>query len=153
MIFQDEVAATMKLCQVCGCRGPLSCGKCKSVNYCGASHQKIDWTLGEHKSHCKPNETFSKIGNEKHKYLLEEFELSIDQEQSNGNENDVSESEQEKDERRMKDYEEYVKENQQSDLKDVPVEEFEKYTSQVDDAIFSQFKKRIETDPEQVDNK
>lgn len=56
--------------------------------------------------------------------------------------------------RRMKDYEEYVEKhthNGSDDLANLPDEEFEKYTSQIDDdKLFHKFKKRIANDPEQV---
>lgn len=136
---------------MCGCRGPQSCGACKSVNYCGKEHQKLDWTLGEHKSLCG-NGIKSSAGNEKHKYLLEEFDLVTEREEtpvSNGSDSEVDDEA-----RRMKDYEEFVAKQKQTtsdDLANVPDEEFEKYTCQIDDdKDFNRFKKRINYDPEQV---
>lgn len=154
ILEQVEVAASVKLCQVCGCRGPLSCGNCKSVHYCSALHQKIDWTLGEHKQNCKTN-TPAKRGNEKHKFLLEEFDLVTETEEyEESNENTENElTEEQNEERRMKEYDEYVRKQQptEDDLKDVPVEEFEKYVNQTDDdPIFRKFKRRIAADPDQV---
>lgn len=148
---QEEVAASVKLCQVCGCRGPFSCGNCKSVHYCSALHQKIDWTLGEHKQNCKKN-TPAKRGNEKHKFLLEEFDLVTETEELSENTEDEF-TEEQKEERRMKEYDEFVRKQQstEDDMKDVPIEEFEKYVNQTDDdQIFRKFKKRIAVDPDQV---
>lgn len=138
---------------MCGCRGPLSCGQCKSVHYCNATHQKIDWTLGEHKLSCKTGNG-SHRGHEKHQFLFEEFDL-VTEPEVNDDESDTKQSEQEKDERRMKEYEEFIGKQQQTstdvDLKDVPDEEFEKYVNQTDnDTAFRKFKKRTAPAPEQV---
>lgn len=143
----------MRLCQVCGCRGPLSCGKCKSVSYCSAAHQKIDWTLGGHKTVCALNKSM-KVGNENHNYLLEEFELVTEPEEIEDDPN-ANQSEGEKEARRLQEFEEFKKKQQEKqaddDLKDVPDEEFDKYANQVDDdEIFHKFKKRVDLDSEQV---
>lgn len=149
---QDEVIGSVKLCQVCGCRGPLSCGACKSVNYCSKEHQKIDWSLGEHKALCGGTKKPSP-GNEKHKYLLEEFDLVTESEET-GDSNEA-ENEEDKEARRMKDYEEFVRKQKEQtaddSLANVPDEEFEKYTQQMDDdKDFHRFKKRIASDLKQV---
>lgn len=152
VLEQEEVAASVKLCQVCGCRGPLSCGNCKSMHYCSALHQKIDWTLGEHKQNCKTNTSEAKRGNVKHKILLEEFDLVTETEELSQNAEDEL-TEEQKEERRMKEYDEFVRKQQstEDDLKDVSVEDFEKYVNPTDDdPIFRKFKKRIAADPDQV---
>lgn len=154
MNFQDEVTSSVKLCQVCGCRGGLSCGACKLVNYCSKEHQKIDWSLGEHKRLC---ETKKKItpGNENHNYLLKEFDLVTESEDLDEFNKTENEDENEDDEaRRLKDYEEFIQnknKDAQDDLTNVTDEEFEKYTNHIDDdKDFHEFKKRINIDPEQV---
>ena len=38
-------------CLVCGCLGPMHCGRCKVVHYCSRHHQKWDWKAG-HKLLC-----------------------------------------------------------------------------------------------------
>lgn len=141
---------SVKLCQVCGCRGPLSCGACKSVNYCSKEHQKIDWSLGEHKALC--GGVTKSPANKKHNYLLEEFDLVTEPEESIDS-NDENEEDQEA--RRLKDYEEFLKKQKErgtdDTLANVPDEEFDKYTNQIDDdKDFHRFKKRIAADPEQV---
>lgn len=143
----------MKLCQVCGCRGPLSCGACKLVNYCSKEHQKIDWSQGEHKALCGGITKSPSPGNEKHNYLLEEFDLVTEPEETIDS-NDA-ENEEDQEARRLKDYEEFIKkQNEQATdntLANVPDEEFDKYTNQIDDdKDFHRFKKRIAADPEQV---
>lgn len=152
--FQDEVLSSVKLCQVCGCRGSLSCSKCKSVNYCSKEHQVVDWTLGQHKASCGSNEKL-KIGNDEHKYLLEEFELVTETEDTEVADSQICEDSGDDESRRLKDYEEFLekqKQNAKDDLLDnVPDEEFDKYTGQIDDdKVFGKFKKRIAADPEQV---
>lgn len=149
---KDEVIGSVKLCQVCGCRGPLSCGACKSVNYCSKEHQKIDWTLGQHKISCGENSKLSP-GNDKHEYLLEEFELVIEPEEIV--ESNETEGVQDQETRRMKDYEEFAKNHKEQTkddvLANVPDEEFEKYACQIDDdKDFHKFKKRIASEPDQV---
>lgn len=138
--------SSVRLCQVCGCRGALSCGACKSVNYCSKEHQAIDWRLGEHKLTCE-SKTNPKPGNKKHKYLLDEFDLVTESEgivEAKAEGNDEFEEA-----RRLKDYEEFVEKHQQ--MTDVPDAEFDKYASQIDDdKVFHKFKKRIASDPEQV---
>ena len=46
-IFRDG-----SLCVVCGSPGDKKCGGCKSVTYCGAKCQKLDWP--RHKRLCAP---------------------------------------------------------------------------------------------------
>lgn len=152
-LIQDEVLSSVKLCQVCGCRGSLSCSKCKSVNYCGKEHQVVDWTLGKHKTTCGSKEKL-KIGNEEHKYLLDEFDLVTEAEDEVADSQNADDSGDDE-ARRLKDYEEFVekqKQNAENDLlADVPDEEFDKYTGQIDDdKVFRKFKKRIAAEPEQV---
>lgn len=142
----------MKLCVVCGCRGPLSCSVCRSVSYCSKEHQKIDWTRGEHKKTCGTNKV-STPAHEKHKYLLEEFVLVVEPEEID--ETHATENDENDEARRLKDYEQFVEKQKQNNpddtLANVPDAEFEKYTNQVDDdKAFHKFKEKISSDPEQV---
>lgn len=145
----------VRLCLVCGGRGPLSCGKCKSAHYCGATHQKIDWSLGEHKQICGTDafDVQKSIGNPKHTVLFDEFELVTEPEQQTDATD--GESDEHAEERRLKDYEQFLAEQKAKAtddvLKDVPDEDFNKYASEIDeDVVFGKFKKRIELDNEQV---
>lgn len=152
-VLQDEIRSTVKLCEVCGCRGPLSCAVCKSVSYCSKEHQKIDWTRGEHKKTCGTNAA-STPAHEKHKYLLEEFDLVIEPEEIDETKQST-ENDEDDEARRLKDYEQFVVNQKQSNpddaLADVPDTEFEKYANQMDDdKAFHKFKARISNDPEQV---
>ena len=47
------------LCVVCGCSGPKTCAKCKSVHYCSRDHQIVDWKTG-HKEQCKATQKAGK---------------------------------------------------------------------------------------------
>lgn len=57
-IPQAEIKSPVRLCEVCGIRGPFSCSNCKEVSYCSSGHQKIDWMNG-HKNKCKKSVTVS----------------------------------------------------------------------------------------------
>lgn len=125
------------------------------ASYCGASHQKIDWSLGEHKQICGTADFDAQksIGNPKHGVLFYEFELVTEPEEHNETVDD--ESEEQAEQRRLKDYEKFVAEQSAKGtddiLKDVPDEEFNKYSSQIDeDVVFGKFKKRIDLEKEQV---
>lgn len=91
--------------------------------------------------------------NEKHKYLLEEFELAIEPDENE--EGFSTENDTDAEARRLKDYEEFVEKQKQSSqddsLANIPDAEFEKYTNQLDDdKAFNKFKKKISNEPEQV---
>lgn len=87
---------------------------------------------------------------EERRYLLEEFDLVTEREETPVAKESDSEADDEA--RRMKEYEGFVtKQPTSDDLRNVPDEEFDKYTSQVDDdKDFNRFKKRISYDPHQV---
>lgn len=124
------------------------------ANYCGPTHQRIDWSLGEHKRLCGTADFHveKSLCNPNHGVLFEEFELVTEPEHVD-DAND--ESEEQADERRQKDYEKFVSDQEAAatddDLKNVPDEEFDAYANQIDeDVVFGKFKKRIESDKEQV---
>lgn len=84
--------------------------------------------------------------------LFKEFELATEAEILPDKSNDETVEESEK--RRLKDYEEYLKNKKEDeDLKNVPDEEFQKYTSHIDeDVIFEKFRKRVSHEKTQVRN-
>lgn len=152
-LLQEETASPVQLCVVCGCRGPLSCGKCKSTYYCGAAHQKIDWTFGGHKQNCAQTNNKSIIANPKHKYLFDEYELVIEPEHLDDEKD--KETDEEAEERRFKEYEEFLNKQKNKktdvDLNDVPDKEFNKMTNSIEeDVTFNKFKKRIQKYQDQV---
>lgn len=147
-IVQEEIPARVKLCSVCGCKGTLTCSKCKSVNYCGAAHQKIDWTQGKHKNSCGNTTNEEKGQND---LLFEEYELLIDPEELDSGR--TNESEVQAEARQMREYEKFLANQRENvdELSTVPDEEFNKIVNSVDeDETFNEFKKRIEHDKQQV---
>lgn len=85
--------------------------------------------------------------------LFEEFELVTEPEQQN-DANDT-ESYEQAEQRRLNDYETFLAEqkSKDDDLTDVPDEEFNAYTNQIDeDIMFNKFKSRIELDENQVNS-
>lgn len=140
------VPSPVNLCTVCGCRGPSSCGKCRSKFYCGATHQRLDWTQGDHKTQCGTTTTAT---NRHYDCLFDEHELVIESEQLPSSSSD--ETAEEADQRRLKEYEDFLKNKKDDDdLKDVPDDEFQKYADIDEDVVFGKFRKRVNLDKEQV---
>ena len=50
---------TENCCEICGIESSSKCGKCKSVYYCGADHQRKHW--GTHKKVCGKSVTSTEI--------------------------------------------------------------------------------------------
>lgn len=46
---EPDAVNYLKVCVVCGCSGPKTCGKCHKVSYCSKDHQTIDWKAGHNK--------------------------------------------------------------------------------------------------------
>lgn len=118
------------------------------MNYCCKDHQKIDWSLGGHKTTCGNGSS----GNEQQKYFLKEWDLVTEAEKIDDTTTTTNEEDEEA--QRLRDYEEFVSKNKKDDADDVsnePDEEFEKYIAKTDDdKVFHKFKKRVSKDPEQV---
>jgi pre-rRNA-processing protein TSR4 len=141
----DEIKpVSLKLCQVCGCKGPMVCAKCKNAQYCGAHHQKLDWKM--HKKSCGQAKNDANQIKVRHDILFPQFEIDIERE-----ENIESDKESEKDaeKRRLREYEEMVKsgkagngEISEKDLQDI--------AETKEDKIFGKFKEAIENYPDQV---
>lgn len=49
-IIRDD-APRAQLCDVCGCLGPKTCGRCHKAHYCTQFHQKVAWQ-GGHSKEC-----------------------------------------------------------------------------------------------------
>uniref|UniRef100_A0A182PHH1 MYND-type domain-containing protein n=1 Tax=Anopheles epiroticus TaxID=199890 RepID=A0A182PHH1_9DIPT len=140
------VKSPVPLCVVCGCRGPKLCSRCKAVNYCSASHQRLDWKV-VHKSVCSedgmtppPSSTSS--------VQFPEFEIVTEAEEY---ETKAKLSEEENAKRQLAELERLKREGKAGALDDLPEAELDKYSSdQVEDKTFSKFKERISADPDQV---
>lgn len=130
------------MCAVCGGRGPLTCSKCKSPFYCGATHQKIDWRNG-HKQKCngEPSSNIPKASS----FLFPEYELILETEVSSDDPPSLDPA--------AKDQEELEKLKLPENIgtmQDVPESELSQFTNVQEDKTFSRFKKCIEQHPDQV---
>lgn len=140
----EAVTPHVNICRVCGCRGPLICGKCKKASYCGQSHQKLDWK--DHKNNCgvsvelKPNST---------EMLFPEFEVIIEQEEPEEL-NAKKESEKEAEKRRLREYEEMVKAGDSGTMTEISEVDFNEFSETKEDKSFGKFKKTIESYETQV---
>uniref|UniRef100_A0A182S8E8 MYND-type domain-containing protein n=1 Tax=Anopheles maculatus TaxID=74869 RepID=A0A182S8E8_9DIPT len=78
----SAVKSPVPLCVVCGCRGPKLCSRCKSINYCSASHQRLDWKAG-HKSVCSEEGLTAASGTASNSssLLFPEFEIITEAEE------------------------------------------------------------------------
>lgn len=158
-----EVPSPVNLCQVCGCRGPLFCGKCKAVSYCGQQHQKIDWR-GSHKERCgKPED--KRPAND---FVFPEFEIVLDQEEEVGfsvlllhknllillifqfQEQTSKESENEAEKRRLKEYEDLKKSGKLGEMSEISEQDLTEFAESKEDKTFGKFKKAIKSSPDQI---
>lgn len=148
---EPAIPPPVSLCQVCGCRGPSSCSRCKKANYCSQSHQKADWP--NHKVTCGGECSSSVETSSGSTILFPEFELVIEAEPSELEETKNKESEEEANNRRLKEFEKLQVEGKTGDFKDVPETELNQYAQtadEVDDKTFRKFKKRTQRSPDQV---
>ncbi|KAL5288876.1 PDCD2 family protein [Megaselia abdita] len=143
------IPSPVTLCLICGCRGPMSCARCKKASYCCQSHQKADWK--NHKVNCNAEST-SNTSETPQTVLFPEFELVIEPEPSEL-EKDQQETEEEANSRRLEEFKKLQEEGKTGDLKDLPETELSQYAQSaedVEDKTFKKFKKRIQRSPEQV---
>uniref|UniRef100_A0A182M8V9 MYND-type domain-containing protein n=1 Tax=Anopheles culicifacies TaxID=139723 RepID=A0A182M8V9_9DIPT len=142
------VKSPVPLCVVCGCRGPKLCSRCKSINYCSASHQRLDWKVA-HKSVCSEEgitSTGTVTGSSS--ILFPEFEIITEAEEY---EPKAKLSEEENVKHQMAELERLKQEGKAGTLDELPDAELDKYSAdQVEDKTFDKFKERISADPEQV---
>jgi pre-rRNA-processing protein TSR4 len=67
------------LCSLCGCVGKMQCTKCKRVNYCSKSHQKIHWK--HHKLTCGTDIKDFSTDEVKKSWLFKEYDLVVSEEE------------------------------------------------------------------------
>ncbi|XP_058460057.1 programmed cell death protein 2 [Malaya genurostris] len=137
----DPLPSPVPLCVVCGCRGPQLCSKCKTTNYCGVVHQRIDWKQG-HKTACG-QETTSSVSS----ILFPQYEIVTEPEDM---EPVKKLSDQESEQIQMEQYRKLVEDGKAGDMENLSESELESYVDQTEDKYFSKFKKRIATDPDQI---
>uniref|UniRef100_A0A2L2Y6Z8 Programmed cell death protein 2 n=1 Tax=Parasteatoda tepidariorum TaxID=114398 RepID=A0A2L2Y6Z8_PARTP len=132
-----------KMCAICGCCAILNCHKCAQIDYCCEDHKTLDWEWN-HIHNC-PSE--KKEIPEKKKlinhFLLSEFELVTETEESLP---DVPEK---SDEEKMKDYQKFLQSSSSKELQDMPVGDLG-YVEEKKDKAFNKFQKRVKLEPEQV---
>lgn len=136
--------ACRRLCVVCGMSGPMSCAKCKQVNYCSKEHQIHDWRSG-HKLFCPELAKSVECTTDYEpsaRVILSLFEIVTEPEPLS-----TEVPEEKSVEQRMADYHKVVKTKNLtiSEVKqDEPVKEKKR------DKQFKAFKKRVALEPEQV---
>lgn len=141
----DEIKPLFSTCNVCGCKAPMLCGRCKKVNYCGQLHQKCDWK--NHKRTCgKENISNDNDGNDT---LFPEYEIDIEQEEPKYAENS-NESEREAEKRRLREYEELMKNGNAGNMNDITEKDLQDIEETKGDKIFGKFKNTIDEYPTQV---
>lgn len=127
------------LCNLCGCFGEKHCSKCKEAVYCCREHQILDWKEGHKYSCCNSSGANKK---ETSRYLFSEFIIALDTEQQQ--KNIVNEKQE------MEIYKKLEAEGRIGTLKDVSDKELEAHADIKIDKAFSNFKKQIASDPDQI---
>ncbi|KAM7342618.1 zinc finger protein RP-8 [Cochliomyia hominivorax] len=140
-----------KLCLACGCLGPLKCGRCKKVNYCGAPHQRLHWKY--HKLSCSSdNSDPANVTDEPlSEILFPEWEIDIDclaDEESRNIDKSIRDEE-----RELQKLHELIAKGKAGEFQDLPESELDKYTKgseEIDDIYFEKFRKECDKDPLQI---
>ncbi|KAF2899911.1 hypothetical protein ILUMI_06275 [Ignelater luminosus] len=127
----------VKLCNLCGCLAEKHCSKCKTAAYCCRDHQVLDWKE-DHKQNCGTN-NLKKVNSKK---LFCEYELAIEPEIKSTHEID--------EEKALEEYEQLKEEGKAGTMADVPEADLEAHSAVDEDKTFSQFRKQINDDPDQV---
>lgn len=112
------------------------CGNCKQTNYCGQSHQKLDWKI--HKLHCKKEAPLNQTPSE---ILFPEFEILIEKEELECSKQ--KETEKEAEQRRLLEYENLVKSGQAGTMMETS-DLNEQFEEAKEDKTFVKFKKAID---------
>ncbi|KAF9415010.1 hypothetical protein HW555_007277 [Spodoptera exigua] len=138
-----------RLCNLCGCKGPSHCSKCKKTYYCSRKHQILDWQKG-HKQICpelqtadvKPNNFI--VTESGKSVLFKEWELIVDEEDEE-DPKDVNINEE------MEKLQKLMQEKKAGTLSNVSEDELEQYTKTMpEDKVFNKFSKRVARHPDQV---
>jgi len=143
----DGIEPFCKTCNVCGCKSSMVCGKCKKVNYCGQSHQKVDWKI--HKKNCSQEGALKSCQSES-SHHFPEYEIVIESEEGDKNVKTKQESDKEAETRRLREYEDIVKEGKIVHNSDITENDLKEFDESKEDKGFGRFKKAIEKYPTQV---
>ncbi|XP_013109400.2 programmed cell death protein 2 [Stomoxys calcitrans] len=157
----DEVALPAvdppkaKLCAACGCLGPLQCGRCRKINYCGSAHQRLHWKF--HKLRCSV-ETPSDRPMESDQYIKEvvfpEWEICMNPDDESDNEAEGNSEKADVDEQeQLQELDKLINSGKAGQFHNLPEAELEKYTGgceNIDDKYFRKFRKECAKAPKQV---
>jgi len=126
------------LCNLCGCHGDKMCSSCHNVKYCCKDHQTIDWKHC-HKRECQNSSVSCEINStdEKHPLLFNEYEIVIETEPlEDVNKDPTAHPVEISDETRPTDRQ------LEKDLMKLDEQKIDEY--------FTDFKERIDREPEQI---
>jgi len=131
----------MRLCTVCGARGPKVCAGCKKVSYCSKEHQKKHWFNG-HSKECSSGVLDSFM---LRRLSYPQFEIVIEEENLSEYEAKVKDFAREKG--LLKQYEGSVKSLNQQDRDELSAMDFDNLHEH--DPVFDKFQTRICVEPTQ----
>ncbi|XP_070503973.1 programmed cell death protein 2 [Chironomus tepperi] len=143
----DEIESFCNTCNVCGCKAPMVCGKCKKIYYCGKDHQKIDWK--SHRIICGQDSVLSKTS-QCESYHFPEFEIVIEREDEESDVKIKQESDKEAEIRRLREYEDLLRQGKIVHNSDITEDDLKEFDDLKEDKAFGRFKKAIEKYPTQV---
>ncbi|XP_017891889.1 programmed cell death protein 2 [Ceratina calcarata] len=131
-----------KTCYVCGILAPNHCSKCKKTNYCCRAHQVYDWKHG-HKGTCGSSNEPTKTND----FLLPEYEIVIEKDDTN----DESNNDLSKEEEEIKKYEAMIEKGEAGTLQNEDVEStLLNVADQQEDQTFCEFRLVVDKYPDQI---
>ncbi|KAB7504026.1 Programmed cell death protein 2 [Armadillidium nasatum] len=137
-----NVSLFTKICRICGCSGPKTCGHCKLVSYCSRDHQLLDWKDG-HKLECN-SKCLSTSGRASKTVVFPEYEIDLEPEEIDPEvkEKNFPENGQQSEEEKLQNY--------NVDGGEYNEEELMKMANKETDQVFASFRSRINHFPEQI---
>lgn len=131
--------------------GSLTCGRCRKINYCSATHQRAHWQ--EHKKVCttESNSECENVNVLLPNIRFPEWEIVV--EANNPDEEYNTKDDESVEMSRWKEYQDLLATGNTGTLKDVPDTELDKYITEseaADDKFFRKFKKEVSRDPDQI---
>lgn len=119
------------LCNYCNQKGTLACTKCNKVHYCSQKHQACDWVYS-HKNSCNQSEAADSVNKTIVRYVLPEYEVSLDEES-----NYIDEA---KESKLESDYQKYLKKaeeyNAMNSFTDADIRDIVKHSSMKDPYLY-----------------
>ncbi|KAJ3593777.1 hypothetical protein NHX12_006111 [Muraenolepis orangiensis] len=136
----------VKLCWVCGCPGNKACSRCHTVTYCSKHHQTLHWKHS-HKRECCSQEASDDAAAPP--ILFPEFELAIDSEEEDVEENEAEEKEENGEDEKEGEQTSGNGASLADALAEGDLEEMAMHETQ-DSKVFQRFRKRTAAEPHQV---